>query len=180
MIAASGGAVFVAGTDAGALVRVDPDTGEVSTVPVGTPRAVAATDQWLWAVVDGGRRVVRIDPQTLEVSTDVRTEPVTAIAADGEQAFVLARRLGDGGPDRRRRRDAPVRTRRATSVSGIIVAGGQLWATDDGVLTAYDLGSGESARPLALGRVRDQGLANGGDALWVVGPGVELLRIGPG
>ena len=67
MVAASGGAVFVAGTDAGALVRVDPDTGEVSTVPVGTPRAVAATDQWLWAVVDGGRRVVRIDPQTLEV-----------------------------------------------------------------------------------------------------------------
>jgi hypothetical protein len=130
-------------------------------------------------VVDGGRRVVRVDPQTLEVATDVRTEPVTAIAADGEQAFVLH---GDSGTVDRIDADGATRpyTRVATSVSGIVVAGGQLWATDGGVLTAYDLDSGESARPLALGRVRDQGLANGGDALWLVGPGVELLRIGPG
>jgi hypothetical protein len=179
MITASGGAVFVAGTDAGALVRVDPESGDVSTAPVGAPRAIAATDRWLWAVVDGGRRVVRIDPQTLEVATDVAADPVTAIAADGERSFVLH---GDSGTLDRIDADGTTTsfTRVATSVSGIIVAGGELWATDGGVLTAYDLGSGESARPLALGRVRDQGLARGDDALWVVGPGVELLRIGPG
>ena len=146
MIAAAGGAVFVAGTDAGTLVRVDPDTGEVSTVPVGTPgpsrRRTSGSGRWSTAA----EHVVRIDPQTLEVATDVRTEPVTAIAADGDEGVRAARRLGHGGPHRRRRRDAPY-ARVATSVSGIVVAGGQLWATDGGVLTAYDLDSGESARP---------------------------------
>jgi hypothetical protein len=176
---ASGGAVFVAGTDAGALVRVDPDSGSVSAVPVGAPRALAATDRWLWAVLEDGRRVVRVDPRTLELATDVRTEPVTAIAADGEQAYVLH---GDSGTVDRIAGDGTTNplTRVATSVSGIIVAGGHLWATDGGVLTAYDLESGEAARPLALGLVREQGLARGSDALWVIGPGAELLRIGPG
>ena len=179
MVAVAGGAVFVAGTDAGALVRVDPATGEVTAAPVGAPTAMAATDRWLWSVVDGGRRVVRIDPSTLEVATEVRTEPVTAIAPDGERAFLLH---GDSGTVDLVDADGTASefVRVAPGVSGIIVAGGRLWATDSGVLTAYDLLSGEPARPLALGHVRDQGLASGGDALWVVGPGVELLRVGPG
>ncbi len=179
MVATAGGAVFVAGSDVGPLVRVDPDTGEVSTVTVDAPTAIAGSDRSLWAVVDGDTRVVRIDSDTLEIAADLETEPVTALAVDGERAFVLH---GDTGTVDVVDADGTARefARIAPSVSGIASAGGRLWTTDSGVLTAYHLDGGTPARPLALGRVRDQAMVAGSDSLWVVGPGVELLRIGPG
>jgi hypothetical protein len=178
IVAVSGGAVFVAGTDAGALVRVDPDSGEVRPVSVDAPTAVAGSEEWLWSV-DGGRRVARVDPRSLQVVHEARPEPVTAIAAGGEQAFALH---GDSGTVDVLGADGTQRgfARVAPSVSGIVVAGDRLWATDSGVLTAYELEGGTASRPLALGRVPDQAMAAGSDALWTVGPGVELLRIGPG
>jgi glutamine cyclotransferase len=88
LVAATGSAVYVAG--AGAVMRVDPQTGKVvdRVALGGRLRALLAAQGRLWVTADGGR-LVQLDPDTLGV---VATRHVTghpdAITTDGGSVLV--------------------------------------------------------------------------------------------
>jgi acetyl esterase/lipase len=92
------GSVWVASAASGGLARIDPDTNEVTEIPLGilgshVPLPVTVAEGFVW-VGSSNARLYRVDPETLEVATGVgrvRTgidEPMLGIAVTDDSVWL--------------------------------------------------------------------------------------------
>lgn len=150
ILEAGAGAVWVADHGRGTVLRLDPESGEVSReISVdGSPSEIAATPDWVWVANYGDTQsgnLTRIDPKTNEVVAEIETPGIAeSVAVDQETgdawSVVLDQSKGyiDYENNQLVRVDAgskeiSARYRVDGGVSDVITDGGQVWVVNDGL-----------------------------------------------
>jgi hypothetical protein len=173
------GAVWVADSDRGEIVRVDPRSRRVTArIPIGAGSVIAAGSGSLWAVRDENSsdrtQLLRIDPRTRRIVARIRLRtpgggdfPAGAVLA-GPRIWALGQTGAvavDPATNRVRRR---IEIGGGFTLSDALIRRGELWLTDrSGATIRYDARTGSR-----VGRVP----WNDGQAL--VPAGEDLVRIG--
>jgi hypothetical protein len=129
-VAATGGRVWVAGSNTGFLKEIDARTLQVkASVTVGRSAAgssLAVVGRRIWAATDRG--LVAVDSVSARIVARIRLPRASAVAFDGSRLWVLAR----GAVYTIRGRIVSRRLRLASPVYGLLVAGaGGAWLSDE-------------------------------------------------
>jgi DNA-binding beta-propeller fold protein YncE len=169
-LAEAGDSVWVTAFDGNELAEIDPETNEeVSTQEMpGGPCGMLEVDGTLWIETPNNNTIVRFDPDRKEVIDRVRVpggvfglistpSGLWGIAGQGDQVVELDPDSGEivGRVDV----DGPL--------GGIVFAREQLWVAANGALVRIDPRTRTVVDTIELESFEPQGLAVGGDILWV-------------
>ncbi len=146
------GSLWVAEFDGRRVVRIDPETREVTArIPLGDqPEVMASAGERLWAAgqtPDGYARVWSIDPEANTVRGQFETDEGADVTATGDAVWVTRRGHEDHSIDRFSATDL----RRVGRIPfggpiGLAVGGDSVWAFgSDGTIARIDAGSGRIA-----------------------------------
>ena len=171
-IAAYHGAVWVANTVDGTVLRIDPDTKSVEDrIVVGnSPSGLAGGEGGLWVTSSaGGGTVSEINPDANRVVQTISVGNGPRGVAVGGRAVWVANSLD--GTVARIDPKAGVVTRRITvggTPSALAVGGGVVWVASEttGTISRIDLASGSLLPPVAVGN-GPTAVAFGAGAAWV-------------
>ena len=178
-VTVAAGSVWVASRFDGALIQIDPVQGEVvDAIPVGLdPRSVVAGFGDLWVAASGQNDVIRIDPETQRV-TPIRVGSGPGALAVGEDAVWVVNTLDDTVSEIDPETDQVVATAGVgDGPSSIATIDDEVWiGSSDGTVTVLRSGD-PTPGSVAVGSA-PQGLAGGGDALWVAAGGTATSHHG--
>jgi DNA-binding SARP family transcriptional activator/ABC-type transport system substrate-binding protein len=151
------GSIWLAEPDAGAVVRIDPDTRQVvETIPIGgSPSALAYGGGSLWAAGVPGDTLYRIDPGTEKVTQRIGLGDgrVAALSFDLDRVWVAdstdQELLAYDPTTGHRVRTIPINA----NPSALAVGAGGIWVTDyrEGVVTGVDPRSGADIGTIRVG-----------------------------
>lgn len=186
------GAVWVADRERGTVLRLDPESGEVSReIAVdGSPSEIVATNKGVWVANYGDTQsgnLTRIDPKTNEVvaeietpgiaesvAVDEKTGDVWAVALDQTKGYIDSENSQlvrvEAGSD-----EISARYRVEGGVSDVVTGEGQIWLVDDD-LRRIDPDAGEIRTIVPLKRSDPYGMEAEAGSLWSVGGG-DVARI---
>ena len=171
-MAVAHGAVWVSLADAGELVRLDPESGEV-TGRIGlsaTPCEITPTDDSLWVVTQSGV-VDRVDPTGPTLVSSVPTGLASYQAAEAFGSIWVTNRSGQSLTRIDPTTEETTTTDLAgTNAGGVVEAAGALWVGDDTTGSTHVLRVDPhtlEATEVEVGGDRPAYLAATGDTVWV-------------
>ena len=181
------GAVWVADHGRGTVLRLDPESGEVSReISVdGSPSQIAATPDWVWVANYGDTQsgnLTRIDPKTNEVVAEIETPGIAeSVAVDQEtgDAWAVVLDQSKGYIDYENNqlvrveagsKEISARYRVDGGVSDVVTGGGQIWLVDDD-LRRIDPRAGEIRTIVPLKSSDPYAMEAEAGSLWSVGGG---------
>jgi streptogramin lyase len=180
-VAAGAGAVWVTNADENKVVRIDPETGDLTDIPVGGfPEGIAFGFRSVWVAAsdppDGGNGAIsRIDPRTNEVVRTILVANLPEFVAAGS-GMVWATSNNGTIVEIDPRTNQTVSTVRITDGgrTSVTAGGGYAWAseiqTTGEASRVYRVApsSGEVTQlPASLPAVNPLGMAWGANALWI-------------
>jgi len=190
------GAIWTATCRPGGLVRLDPETGEVTdriSIPglpslEGANGTIAAGAGGIWLVVDDRGcedcRLVRVDPGTLDVEDSARLEAGSAGVVVAAGSVWVTNPIADVlqmvDPDR----EGSVKKIPVGEGPRFVAAGeGGVWTHDElgGSVTKVDPTSGEVIATITADELAGEGgdVAVGGGSVWIRTGSTLLIRIDP-
>ncbi len=181
-VAAGEGAIWVT-TDDGSLSRIDPDTRDRQTIPVGNePSGVAVFDRFVWVANSSDGTVSKIDAQTNRFVSSIQVGNGPAEITFGDGSIWVANVL-DGTVSRIEPGSGRVvnTVRAGRYASGVAFGAGSLWVADESSDTVFriDPGSGRVTGTVKVGS-GPRRLAFGARSLWVANSlGATVSRIDP-